>query len=318
MKVSVLMITYNHEKFIGEALDSVLMQCMDFDYEIVVGEDCSTDRTREIIAEYEKKHPQKIRLLPSSQNLGMLRNYVRTFKACKGEYIAVLDGDDYWNSPYKLKKQVDFLDAHLECSVCFHKVKILYDERGKTFDMGPPYEKIKYSLEDLVASNFIANCSVMYRAGLITSFPDWWYSVEMTDWTTHILHAECGDVGYINEVMSVYRVHPRGVWSMRSDINNLQEDIKAYELINTHLNCMFDKKLKALISNCYYKLALLFHENNNINKARYFATKSFFICPFNRKISRSIQIKTLLKFNMLWLCEYIKSNFAAPVRIKKS
>ena len=310
MKVSVLMITYNHEKFIDHALESVLMQSVDFDYEIVIGEDCSTDRTREIVAGYQKKYPENIRVLFSENNMGMLRNYARTFKACKGQYIAVLDGDDYWSSPYKLKKQVEFLNAHPECSICFHKVRALYDGSGKSIVMGPPGEKDRYLLKDLVPKNFIANCSVMYRAGLIDAFPDWWYSVEMTDWTTHILHAQYGDVGYINENMGVYRVHPSGVWSMRSEIDNLREDIKFYDLANAHLGHVFDKDIRMLKSNCYYRLAVLAYENKNINAARDFATKSFLAYPFNRNISRTVQMKALLKLNILYIFEYLKGNFA--------
>lgn len=308
MKVSVLMITYNHEKFIDHALKSVLMQDVDFDYEIVIGEDCSTDRTREIVTGYQKKYPEKIRVLLSENNMGMLRNYARTFHACKGQYIAVLDGDDYWSSPNKLKKQVDFLDAHPECSVCFHKVRAQYDGSGKSIVIGVPYEKNKYLLKDLVPMNFIANCSVMYRAGLIETFPDWWYSVEMTDWTTHILHAQYGDVGYINEVMGVYRVQPGGVWSMRSDIDNLQEDIKVYDLVNAHLGYVFDKEIKMVKSNCYYKLSILAYENKNIYMARDFAIKSFSTYPFNRNISRTVQMKALVKFNVLYFFDYLKTN----------
>jgi glycosyltransferase involved in cell wall biosynthesis len=307
MKVSILMITYNHEKFIAQAIESVLMQDVDFDYEIVIGEDCSTDHTRDIVTEYEKRYPEKIRVLLSEKNLGMLRNYARTFHSCKGQYIAVLDGDDYWSSPYKLKKQVDFLDAHPETSVCFHKVKAKNDGSSKSFDIGPPDEKIKFLLEDLIPCNFIANCSVMYRAGLVNTLPEWWYTVEMTDWTTHILHAQHGDIGYINEVLGIYRVHPNGVWSMRSDIIKLQEDIKVYDLMNAHLDYVFDKKIKILKSHCCYMLSTLCYENKNMKMARDFAIKSFVTYPLNRKISRTVQVKTLLKFNILYYCEYIKA-----------
>ena len=307
MKVSVLMITYNHEKFIAQAIESVLMQNVDFDYEIVIGEDCSTDHTREIVTGYEKKYPGKIRVLLSEKNLGMLRNYARTFNACRGQYIAVLDGDDYWSSPYKLKKQVYFLDTHPECSGCFHKVKGQCDGSSQSFDIGPTDGKIIFQLKDLVPENFIANCSVMYRAGLIETFPDWWYSVEMTDWTTHLLHAQYGDVGYIDEVMGVYRVHPSGVWSMRSGIDNLQEDIKVYDLIKAHFDYVSNEDIKMIKSNCYYKLSILSYENANMKMARDFAIKSFMTYPLNRKISRTMQIKKLLKFNILYFYEYLKA-----------
>src|SRR3712207_1086613 len=102
MKVSVLMLAYNHEKFIAQALDSALMQQVNFDYEIVIGEDCSTDNTRDILIRYQKEYPHRIRLLLPEKNLGMHDNLIQTFKACRGDYIAFLEGDDYWTSPNKL------------------------------------------------------------------------------------------------------------------------------------------------------------------------------------------------------------------------
>ena len=122
MKVSVTIITYNHEKFIRKTLDSVLMQKVNFQYEIVIGEDCSTDNTKKILLEYQNKHPGKIRLLLAENNQGLVRNFMQTYRACKGEYIATLDGDDYWISSRKLQKQVDFLDRHGDFSMCFHPV----------------------------------------------------------------------------------------------------------------------------------------------------------------------------------------------------
>jgi len=305
MEVSILMITYNHERYISQALESVLSQKVRFEYEIVIGEDCSKDTTRKIILEYQEKYPGKIRLLSEESNSGMLRNYTRTFKECNGKYIAVLDGDDYWISLHKLQKQVDFLDRHPECSLCFHNVNILYEDSGEVFVMGPPYRKEKYILEDLLTTNFIANSSVMYRAGMIIDFPAWWYSIEMTDWTTHIMHAQQGEAGYIDETMGVYRVHSKGVWSMQSNIERIQEDIKAYRLINKHLEYRYNEKIKTLISNCYYKISLLSYEKGDMKAAKNFATQCFIAFPFNRHISRSVQLKALLKFNALWLYESI-------------
>ena len=128
MKVSVHMITYNHEKFIAQAIESALMQQVDFDYEIVIGEDCSTDRTREIVVAYQQRHPDKIRLLLHEQNVGVSLNDIRVYRACRGEYVAWLEGDDYWTSPHKLQKQADFLDSHPACSACFHPVTVFFED----------------------------------------------------------------------------------------------------------------------------------------------------------------------------------------------
>mgnify|MGYP001248218371 CR=1 FL=1 len=111
--VSVHMITYNHEKYIAQAIEGVLMQKTNFLFELVIGEDCSTDSTRVICKEYADRYPNIIKLLPDAgKNLGMMENAIRTTMACTGKYIALCEGDDYWTDPYKLQKQVDFLEAH--------------------------------------------------------------------------------------------------------------------------------------------------------------------------------------------------------------
>lgn len=104
--------SYNLEKYIAEALDSILMQKVNFKYNIVVGEDCSTDNTRQILQEYASKYPDKFTLLLHKKNLGVVANFATTLKSCQGKYIALLDGDDYWTDPFKLQKQVDFLESN--------------------------------------------------------------------------------------------------------------------------------------------------------------------------------------------------------------
>src|SRR5688500_13476797 len=110
--VSVWITTYNHEKFIAEAIESVLRQQPSLSYEIVIGEDCSTDRTREIVLSYKEKYPDKIILYLPKQNTGMVQMTKKSYSFCTGRYVAWLDGDDYWVDPFKLQKQVDFLEAN--------------------------------------------------------------------------------------------------------------------------------------------------------------------------------------------------------------
>src|SRR5919202_3380596 len=124
-KVSVLMITYNQEAFIAQAIRSALMQITDFDYEIVIGDDCSTDGTRDIVADLARKHPSKIRPLFQDVHLGVNRNLVSTLKACTGQYVAILEGDDYWTTQKKLQLQVNFLDCHYDYAICFHNVQVV-------------------------------------------------------------------------------------------------------------------------------------------------------------------------------------------------
>lgn len=121
--VSIASITYNHEQYIAQAIESWLMQKTDFDIEIVIGEDCSTDDTRRIIEEYRLKHPDLIRVITSETNVGMMPNFIRTLEVCRGKYIALCEGDDYWTDPLKLQKQVDFLEGNEEYTVIGHKSK---------------------------------------------------------------------------------------------------------------------------------------------------------------------------------------------------
>ena len=111
------------------------MQEADFSYEVVIGEDCSTDRTRPIVMEYARAYPGKIRLVVGSERVGAPRNFARTLEACQGQYIALLDGDDYWTSPDKLRKQVEFLDRRPECAICFHDVLVVYEDGSRN----PPH-----------------------------------------------------------------------------------------------------------------------------------------------------------------------------------
>jgi len=124
-KVSVFMMAYNHAPYIAQALDSALAQQTTFTVEIVIGEDSSTDGTRNIVTDYVQRYPGRIRALLHETNLGASRNQVLVLEACTGEYIALLEGDDFWTDPYKLQKQVDFLDEHLDYAISAHNVTIV-------------------------------------------------------------------------------------------------------------------------------------------------------------------------------------------------
>jgi len=129
--VSVNMITYNHEPYIAQAIEGVLQQKTNFPFELVIGEDCSTDGTREIVFDYKKKYPDTIRVITSDKNVGACKNSLRTEKACRGKYIAYCEGDDYWHHPQKLQKQVDYLESHPECGLVFSDYHLLHVENGK-------------------------------------------------------------------------------------------------------------------------------------------------------------------------------------------
>jgi glycosyltransferase involved in cell wall biosynthesis len=250
MKVSVLMITYNQERYIAQALDSVLMQEVDFAYEIVIGEDCSTDGTRDIVLSYQRRHPDKIRLLLPDENLGMIRNFAQTYYACLGQYVAILEGDDFWTCADKLQKQVSFLDANPECSICFTTTKVFFEENDAPGYMSPSDCKALSTIDDLLLGNFMQTCSVMFRNKLFGELPDWFFSGVIGDYPLHVLNAAHGHIGYLNDVMAAYRIHSSGVWSMQMDKNfvrNVLAGIQMYRNLDEYFAYKYHSTIKKVL-----------------------------------------------------------------------
>ncbi len=248
LKVSVSLVTFNHEKFIAQAIESVLMQEVDFSYEIIIGEDFSSDRTRSIVIDYQKQYPDKIRLILPEENLGCYgqKIFVQTLQASLGKYIAILDGDDYWTTPNKLQQQVDYLDNHPECAICFHDVTTIFEDNAGLPRRYNDYQPSQFSeLENILKSNFIPTCSTLYRRGLFSEFPDWYYDTVCGDWVLHVLNARHGKIGYINKSMGVYRVHQNGLFSSMKKIQQLKEAIKFYELLNEYLEFEYNHIIKS-------------------------------------------------------------------------
>lgn len=150
--VSVCTITYNHELYISEAIDSFLMQETDFPFEIVIGEDCSTDSTRKIIEEYVEKFPNIVKLITSEKNVGMQENNERTTKACKGEYIALCEGDDYWTDKKKLQIQIDEMKK-FKVDMSFHPASTAFSD-GTVVPAKFQYENRIYSVSELIQADF--------------------------------------------------------------------------------------------------------------------------------------------------------------------
>jgi glycosyltransferase involved in cell wall biosynthesis len=274
MKVSVAMVTYNHEKFIAKALDSVLMQSTNFDYEIVIGEDCSTDNTRSILLDYQKRHPGKFRLLLHEKNLGMHLNGAQTLDACKGEYIAMLDGDDYWTSPEKLQKQVDFLDSHPACAVCFHNALIVYEDGSREPISYRPNQKAFSTIIDLFLDNYIPTCAVMFRSGLFGKVPEWIGTLKMGDWLIHILNALHGNIGYLDETMAVYVVHPGGVWSTKNWQDHEPAMIAMFEALVVNLGPRYAGILLRILRWRCFALSRRYEEIGDLTRARTYAGES--------------------------------------------
>ena len=273
MKLSVLMITYNHDNFIVQALESVLKQKVNFEYEIVIGDDFSTDNTREIILEYAANYPDKIKPLLHEHNLGLAgkNNLVNTLTACNGDYIAILEGDDYWTSEHKLQEQIDLLDAHSDYSICFHNCEEFYEDGSKpSWNYCLDDQKDISTLEDLISKcNFIPTCSVVFRNNLFKSFPDWFYTLSMGDWTLHILNAQHGNILYINKVMGKHRWHAGGIWTLRNQALNILDVMKAYRVVDRYLNYKYKDIVSERMSYYYYELSHIYGNDCVLSGLKY-------------------------------------------------
>lgn len=214
MKVSVAMITYQHEKFVREALDGILMQETDFDFEIVIGEDASNDKTADIIKEYITKHPNKFKVTFHDTNIGMMPNFCNTLNACEGDYIALCEGDDYWINKNKLQKQVDFLEANSEFSGCFHNVMV-QDERHAQLESKPwrIYDRDVFKLQDTFSRTALFHtCSFVFRKSALET-PKWFMNVKSGDMSLFAIVASKGNLKLLPGNMSVYRKNEGGVTS---------------------------------------------------------------------------------------------------------
>ena len=175
--VSVKTLAYNHQPFIRQCMESVLSQQTEFPIEYVIGEDYSTDGTREIVFDYARRHPDVIRVITSDCNVGMKANSDRSNEVCRGKYLAFCEGDDYWIDPRKLQKQVKLLEANPEQSMSFHLTEVRDEISGKRRIRGPGWLRNKPVIDSsyLIQRNggFICTCSMMIRAECVRGLPQW-------------------------------------------------------------------------------------------------------------------------------------------------
>ncbi|HET6495140.1 MAG TPA: glycosyltransferase [Thermoleophilia bacterium] len=269
MKVSVLLLTYNHSRFLRHALDSALSQRTTFDVEIVIGEDCSSDGTRDMVIEFARSYPDRVRAVLSPTNLGECGNIAQTLAACRGDYVALLDGDDYWTADHKLQRQVDYLDAHPGCSLSFHNALAFHDDGAQeSYPFNGPEQRAAPSLEDLWGGNFIATCAAMFRRSACPSLPSWYRMLPWGDWPLFILAARTGSLAFIDEPLGAYRIHAAGAWSRLSEVEQILQVIGFYEAMNVNLALEYDGIIQTMIAKHYQALALAYERAGDQSRAR--------------------------------------------------
>lgn len=247
-KVSVLCCTYNQERFIEAALEGILEQNTDFDFEVIVADDASTDRTREIITRFRKRYPDRMaKTILRQKNVGIGENYYDALTRVEGEYLAVCDGDDCWTDSGKLQMQVDFLEQNPDCTVvCTDFTSRYVDDEDREDSVFRVVQYVgrrrqHYTLRDLIFSRFISSCTLMMRWQLHGRVPEFLRAYRVIDFPLEIIHASMGYIGVIERCTARYNVHSSGV-SGCGDGSVMSQSITLVREINQY----FDYRLTKL------------------------------------------------------------------------
>lgn len=279
-KLSVCVVTYNQEKYIAQALDSFLAQKTDFPFQVIVGDDASTDGTPAILREYAEKYPDIIKPILHEKNRGPIHNSLSVYDAAKTDYVAICDGDDYWIDENKLQKQVDFLETHPHFSICYHVMKIVVEEMPSEVSFWPSkdyrFNKEALTIEELAQRNPMGANTVVYRwrfknENIRDLMPD---NICPGDYFLALLHAEKGYIGFIDEVMSVYRRNTGGISAdLMLDESKTWEKLGFMELnfhkaVEEHLRYKLERFIRpAKIERCKGILKA-FIKNNDVEKLK--------------------------------------------------
>lgn len=229
--VSICCVTYNHESFINETLDSFLNQKTDFGFEIIVGEDCSTDKTLDILREYEKNYPNIVRLITSDTNVGGGENWCRTIDSARGEYIAYCDGDDYYMDSNKLSSAVDVFEQDKQVTFLFTPALQTYED-GRDSKVRNRYSKSIIDEIDLdwvlvKGGAFYPTSTIVFKSDVTRDRPFWFYKHCTGDYPLAILAIVKGKIAYLDDISAIYRVHSNSMTnSMHGDKELKKESIR--------------------------------------------------------------------------------------------
>lgn len=231
------------------------MQKVNFSWEVIIADDCSSDNTRQIIFEYKNKYPDLIKLLFQDKNVGGGKNFVDLLNSANGKYIAYLEGDDYWTDKNKLQKQFDFMQANPSYSMCYHKIKweFMYESvqwsKLEEPNCNDPKESTIYDL--LEKGWFIRSCSMFF---INFKLPEGFEKLYIGDYPLHVLLADLGNIGFIDEFMGTYRIHQQGLSEtmlisddLNKKIRNHKQEIFLCNYLNSKTNFKYQKEFKKKI-----------------------------------------------------------------------
>ncbi|MEM7412285.1 MAG: glycosyltransferase [Myxococcota bacterium] len=300
--VSVLMMAYNHGRYIGRAIESVLAQDFEGGIELIVADDCSPDDTVEVARRYEAQHPDIVKVRAQEKNLTAPYNFIQSLDICRGRYIAMFDGDDYWIHPGKLRQQVALLDENPQMSMCFTSVhKCVEDNEPDPQVVHPKWRKPVYTLADLSEWVGIETSSVLLRTEHRRILPEWFFTAPCGDWPLFVFWAERGDIGWIPVATSVHRLHATGAWAgMRTDrIAALKSNLTMLDLFIAHLGD--DERARPFHDARYRRYYDLAHEHADAGEPEE-ARKYLEMCTRDRawadpRVSKTEPFKILLKLH---------------------
>jgi glycosyltransferase involved in cell wall biosynthesis len=278
--VSIGLITYQHESYIHAAMKGILSQEGIEDFEIVVGDDHSSDKTKKILDEYASNNPN-IRFLERPFNVGMHKNWLDVIQACNGKYIALIEGDDIWQDPQKLKKQVALLESDNTLAVCFSDASIINEMNdGTEYGTYLEHQEIdqsqtRFTVNDLCNHNFISTCTVMLRNKSDWIVPKEYFQSPYVDWLILMIAAQNGDLASIPGTCSTYRIHPTGAFGYSAYEARKRNMIKVLRCL---YQCVENEAYKTLILNRYLlaieELAQHLKTVNGKNTAQFYWLKS--------------------------------------------
>ena len=276
--VSIRTSTYNHGPYIKQCIEGILMQKTNFAFEYIIGEDFSTDETREIVFDYARKYPNIIRVITAEYNVGSKANGRRCINACRGKYMALCEGDDYWTDPLKLQKQVDFLESHPEYTMCFHNACVLNETKYK-FEL-VKIENRDYNIRELFEEWLVPTASILAKKKV---FDKYTFHIDLLNGDIFfVLSAvSLGKVRGMKDVMSVYRVQDKGLTISRvkdAPMELEKQYVKHFLLLKSIFSGIPQKSLNKRLSNTYINIGILYRRRNPFLFI-YYISRAFYLSP---------------------------------------
>lgn len=256
LTVDIILCCYNQQQYVSKAIESILQQKIDANVRVLVADDCSTDKTLEVVKSYEPQSPFPFIYLPNQANIGHCKNYQRAFSYCKADYTAILEGDDWWQDVNHLSQHITFLSKHKRYSMSFNRISYYFQDSKESLLRPWPYTKTAHVTihlyEQICFGNQIGNLSAcVFKTELLHTLPEDFFKLNYADWELGMMMAVHGPIALLSECTSTYRINDKGQWSALSREEKVSSELQTLENMKTLLPPYCSKYIKA------YKHALL-------------------------------------------------------------